>query len=272
MLKQRVLTALVLAVGFLVAVFALSAWGFALFLAVVTGLCACEWAGISGVRDTAVRNGYVAGLVALYLVLQPLAVDEDAVRLLALLASAWWVGIAALMYLSPVAPTPASGYSVFYLLAGPATILPGLLCAQFLRHAYGEGSAWLLLLALALVWAMDIGAYFSGKRWGRRKLAPSISPGKSWEGVVGGIAALLCLWAFALLVRTSTEPGAGVLFAAVMLAGGLSVLGDLFESRAKRMSGVKDSGRLLPGHGGILDRLDSAFVALPLFVFFLLWL
>ena len=123
------------------------------------------------------------------------------------------------------------------------------------------------LLVLILVWIADTTAYFVGRAWGRRKLAPAISPGKSWEGALGGLigAAL-----YAIIVAFFTERGASIaLVATALLLGMVSIVGDLFESAAKRQAGVKDSGTLLPGHGGILDRIDSATATLPLAAF--LW-
>jgi phosphatidate cytidylyltransferase len=124
-----------------------------------------------------------------------------------------------------------------------------------------------MLLVLVLVWIADTAAYFVGRAWGRRKLAPAISPGKSWEGALGGLigAAL-----YAIIVAFLTERGASIaLVATALLLGMASIVGDLFESAAKRQAGVKDSGTLLPGHGGILDRIDSATATLPLAAF--LW-
>lgn len=132
-------------------------------------------------------------------------------------------------------------------------------------------SPWLVLAAMAVVWIADTAAYFTGRAFGRRKLAPAISPGKSWEGVWGGLAAVaayalvLALVAPAPVVPAPLAGFALVAFVAVaVLLAGISVLGDLFESLLKRQAGVKDSGRLLPGHGGVLDRVDALLAAMPL--------
>ncbi|MFT5218190.1 MAG: phosphatidate cytidylyltransferase [Planctomycetota bacterium] len=141
-------------------------------------------------------------------------------------------------------------------------------CVQGLVHLqtrYSEGS-WMLLYLCTLVWIADIGAYFSGKRFGKHKLAPAISPGKTWEGVVGGIAANT-VW---ILLVYQLSDGFGLPLIPFLIIGlvtsVLSVVGDLFESILKREAGVKDSGKLLPGHGGILDRVDSIIAASPVFV------
>ena len=133
----------------------------------------------------------------------------------------------------------------------------------YLQEAYGGG---LLLYLFSLVWIADIGAYFSGRKFGKHKLAPAISPGKTWEGLVGGLLAnipwIICAYQF------SSGWGLGLLeFLLISLSTSLiSVVGDLFESILKREAGVKDSGKLLPGHGGMLDRVDSVIAAAPVFV------
>ncbi|WP_130471489.1 phosphatidate cytidylyltransferase, partial [Candidatus Magnetaquicoccus inordinatus] len=145
--------------------------------------------------------------------------------------------------------------------------LPMLLLLEIHRL---EGGGWLICYLLFTVWATDIGAYFSGRRWGRKKLAESISPGKTWAGFWGGL--LLASVVGSLITLVSPLPfsftQAGTMAALLSLVG---QMGDLAESLAKREAGVKDSGQLIPGHGGLLDRLDSLLFAAPLFYLFL-WL
>ena len=132
----------------------------------------------------------------------------------------------------------------------------------YLQEVYGGG---MLLYMLSLVWIADIGAYFSGRKFGKHKLAPTISPGKTWEGLAGGLLANL-VWIFSIY-QLSSGWGIGLpQFLLISLATSLiSVVGDLFESILKREAGVKDSGKLLPGHGGMLDRIDSVIAAAPVF-------
>jgi phosphatidate cytidylyltransferase len=135
-----------------------------------------------------------------------------------------------------------------------------------------EISPWRLLAAMALVWVADIAAYFAGRAFGRHKLAPAISPGKTWEGVAGAVAGVMVYVAVSIMIweRVSETPGAAdaylwtlcIALAIVMTA--ISIIGDLFESAMKRRAGVKDSGKLLPGHGGLLDRIDALLPVLPL--------
>jgi phosphatidate cytidylyltransferase len=151
---------------------------------------------------------------------------------------------------------------VLMVLTGWAVLIPTGLAMLDLRAI----SPWLLLFVMGLVWVADISAYFAGRRFGRNKLAPSISPGKTWEGVIGamlGVSVYVVLvWGF------SPYSGHGEILPGLLLASwwwvGLAVFGDLFESLIKRQAGVKDSGALLPGHGGLLDRIDALTSTLPL--------
>jgi phosphatidate cytidylyltransferase len=157
---------------------------------------------------------------------------------------------------------------VFKLAAATLSVVPAW-CALALIHREGHG--W-LLVALAIVWAADTGAYFSGRAFGRRKLAPRISPNKTVEGLAGGtLAAVAVAVAGAALLGTGASMlplVALVAFLTVLF----SVVGDLFESLLKRHVGAKDSGDLIPGHGGLLDRLDSVLAALPVFALGKIWL
>jgi phosphatidate cytidylyltransferase len=130
---------------------------------------------------------------------------------------------------------------------------------------------WLILAVMVLVWGADIGAYFSGRRFGKRKLAPRVSPGKSWEGVFGGLLATLLICLLVGLYRGWSTLDLFLALAGTAVVVLVSVVGDLTESMFKRQSGVKDSSNLLPGHGGVLDRIDSLTAAIPLFAA-LLWL
>jgi phosphatidate cytidylyltransferase len=140
-----------------------------------------------------------------------------------------------------------------------------LFVAMWLSLVYLQSrSPWLLLGVMTIVWLADTGAYFAGRKFGRRKLAPTISPGKSWEGVIGGLA---CVGIYALIVialAPAIREHAAIAFGCALLLAAISVVGDLYESWLKRQAGVKDSGTLLPGHGGVLDRIDALMPVLPL--------
>jgi len=167
------------------------------------------------------------------------------------LTAFFWVVLAPLWMWRGVQP----GQTVWTGAAGFAVLVPAGLAMVRLEPL-------VVLLVLVLVWIADSAAYFVGRAWGRRKLAPAISPGKTWEGVAGGLigAAL-----YAIIIAFFTDPGAWLaLVVTALLLGMASIVGDLFESAVKRQAGVKDSGSVLPGHGGILDRIDSATAALPI--------
>jgi len=167
------------------------------------------------------------------------------------LAAAFWLLIAPLWLWRGV----AAEHKRLLALAGVPVLLPAGLAMVMLPAPQ-------VLAVLALTWIADTAAYFAGTRWGRHKLAPSISPGKSWEGAAGGLAGVL-VYAGIMAAMVEAIAWAPFLGAAALLAA-LSIVGDLFESAAKRQASVKDSGALLPGHGGILDRIDSATSTLPI--------
>ncbi|MES9871768.1 MAG: phosphatidate cytidylyltransferase, partial [Candidatus Sedimenticola sp. 6PFRAG7] len=155
-------------------------------------------------------------------------------------------------------------------LLGVFVLVPAW-AALVMIHGYGEKGPMLLLFSLTLTWVADSGAYFAGRRWGRVKLAPAISPGKTREGVYGALAGSV-LWGL-LLAWYAPELGPlPILVIFCLLVCVISVIGDLFESLLKRQAGIKDSGNLLPGHGGVLDRIDSMTAVAPVFAFGLLLL
>lgn len=193
------------------------------------------------------------GLLALF------AAHEGMARMAFLLAALFWVVAVPLWLARGVSAQarPALVASGFMVIVPPALALALLPARE-------------VLAVLVLVWIADTAAYFVGRAWGRRKLAPAISPGKTWEGAAGGVVGAL---AYAIILGAFTDRVAWApwLAAAAALAA-VSILGDLFESAAKRQAGVKDSGALLPGHGGILDRIDSATATLPLAALLLPWM
>ena len=264
-LQQRIVTALVL-VGILVtAVVFLPLPGLALLFGMVVTISAWEWARLAGYADRSLRGVYVMGVVLVMLGLYWYCQlggtpNLDRIQPLFGLAGLWWA--IALLWIKGY-PGSAVLWSTPAMLSlmGLLVLIPAWLAAVFLlTYEYGK----LMLLAMViLVAGADIGAYFTGRQFGRRKLAPLVSPGKSWEGVVGGLLAVVIL---AVAAHQALELDRLSLAGAVAIAvaGALSsVVGDLLESMVKRQRGVKDSGTILPGHGGFLDRIDGITAAAP---------
>ncbi|EIK51772.1 phosphatidate cytidylyltransferase [Stutzerimonas stutzeri TS44] len=265
MLKQRIITAAILLPVAIFGFFYLEGIAFALFIGLVVTLAAWEWAHLAGFEAQPVRVAYAA-LVALLLVglhrLPALA------PWLMTAAVFWWVAATALVLGYPQSQRFWGG-APGRLLIGLLILLPAWQALLILKQ-WPAGN-WLIIAVMVLVWAADIGAYFSGKAFGRRKLAPAVSPGKSWEGLVGGLLTSLAITLAVGLYRgwSARELVLALLGAALVV--GVSVIGDLTESMFKRSAGIKDSSQLLPGHGGVMDRIDSLTAAIPLFTV-LLWL
>lgn len=260
MLKQRIITASVLAPIVLCGVFLLPVKGFAVFFALVTLIGAWEWALLSGITTTAYRLLF-SGVVLMAVVF------------------GWWLHTAGYQYFV-IVPVVAVWFMAFvwvyrYPVEGlwkqaGVRILSGvlILAAAWLSmlelKSLEFGNAWLLLILL-IVWAADIGAYFSGKRWGKVKLAPQVSPGKTREGMYGGLVAVaLTTVVFSWWNNLGFNSGVFLLLLGLVV-GLVSVMGDLFESLLKRHANIKDSGSILPGHGGVLDRIDSVLAAAPFY-------
>lgn len=261
-LQNRVSTAVLLLAVFVPAVLWAPAWLWNMLIAAVVAVAAFEWARLSHFGPRLAR-AYAGALALVALVLPPLfAADWSAVQAaLIALAVGFWLLVAP-AWLAGQWRAPQAGIRA---AVGAVVLLPTW-AALLDLHARGPA---VLLGVLAIVWIADSAAYFVGRRFGRHKLAPSISPGKTWEGVGG---ALVGLAAYAGVL--SVYAGLPLLALAATLAGllYLSILGDLYESWIKRVSGMKDSGTVLPGHGGVLDRIDALTSTLPIAAGMLMWL
>ncbi|GAB4359468.1 MAG: phosphatidate cytidylyltransferase [Gammaproteobacteria bacterium] len=266
MLKQRVLTALVLIPLVVWAIFGLPTPILAFLFAVLVLLGGWEWTRLIPVKTLGVRIAYLLFLIlALYGAWLVLDQQEVLVAML-LVAAVWW--IFALGWVANFrGERGANSTRRLYAraIAGYLTLVPSWTALMGLHVQPGYG-AWLLLYVLVLMWVADSGAYFAGRSLGRHKLAPKVSPGKTWEGVAGGLVAT-AIYASLFGYFFGYQGPVLSLFAAVsVVAVAFSVVGDLFESLLKRQQGVKDSGTLLPGHGGVLDRIDSVTAGAPLFL------
>ncbi len=268
MLRWRVLTALVLLPVALAAVFLLPTWGFAIAAGTVFLLGAWEWTRLVACDRPAVRWAYLGGLVLVMGLIGGAPGHGPLSPVLLFLGLAWWLlALVQLVRFSRSLPESRSGPAPAPLLTGALVLLPAW-CGMVWLHAQPSGP-WLLLFMLVLTWAADVGAYFAGRALGRRKLAPAISPGKTWEGAVGGL--VLAVVAALLMEALFPVPpiAAAILIPVVLVTVMFSIVGDLYESMVKRRIGVKDSGTLLPGHGGVLDRIDSLTASATVFALML---
>ena len=256
MLKTRILAAAVMLPIAVIWIWLAPLWLFAAVAALILLGAAWEWVSLAGLRKAVSRAAYLAGMVGL-------------------MALSWWAaglpysflpvfGFFAAFWLSVLFTLGRAGLwnsRAAFLLQGVMVLVPAFFALLVLKRM--DGGTSLVFTVFAVVWSADVGAYFAGRAAGRHKLSPRVSPGKTWEGLLGGvllaaitgaIASLWCPVSIFLLVPLA------------VITAALSVVGDLAESQLKRFAGAKDSGRLIPGHGGILDRIDSLGAALPVFV------
>lgn len=266
MLKQRVITALVLLAILIVALTVGRPYGFPLFALAMVGVVVAEWLNLLAISR--LTSAVVAALLMFVVwMADGSAYGATAARVLWIVAAVVWIALAVGLFVQGRFP-PSDRWRLVH--ACLALVLP-CACWFALVAAYRIGLVYLLSI-LAIVWAADIAAYFAGRAFGKRKLAPAISPGKTWAGAVGGAVAAIVLAAVCMAVPSLQDsffavaarrwPSVAVLAIALVLVV-LSIVGDLFESQLKRQRGVKDSGRLLPGHGGVFDRVDALLPIVP---------
>ncbi len=255
-LQKRIATAVVLIPGVLFLIFYLDTQGFRIAMSVVLVLGAWEWCRLIGIKEIPGQAVYIG--VGLLLAFATQYVPSFVIYGL---AGLWWLGAIYLVATYPKSDELWKNNLLLKSLIGILILVPTWLGVVELQ----ADSPWKMMFVFMLVWAADIGAYFAGRRFGKRKLAPSVSPGKSVEGLIGGLIVSLIL---ALVLKnyvgleSLSVVSAVLVFSTVVL---FSILGDLSESLFKRSSGVKDSSQLLPGHGGVLDRIDSLTAAVPIY-------
>lgn len=264
MLKTRIITALILAPIAIGGIFFLPPAGFAIFTGIVIALGGWEWANMAGLGSQLARGAYAAVVaVVLYSLWHVHALS------VLWLALVWWLVCFVLVRAYPGLtehwrPVPVR------LVLGFLVLVPAWVGLNHLRTGsveFGQVTTGLLLILYVffIVWVADIGAYFAGRAFGKAKLAPRVSPGKSWAGVWGGQVAVAVLAVVCSLLVGASLSQTLLLILVSLVTGLVSVLGDLLESMFKRHRGIKDSSQLLPGHGGILDRIDSLTAAIPVF-------
>jgi phosphatidate cytidylyltransferase len=253
-LRKRILTAVVVAAALLVVVLILPAAVTVVVVSAIVLLGAWEWSGFLRLPSAALRAAYVLLIALLMVAAWSVSMTAGGRAFVMGAALVWWCF--ALLWVA-FAPQRVTSWSA--AVSGALALVPAWLALIRLRVLLGDGAQW-VLFALILVWAADIGAYFAGRQFGRVRLAPAVSPAKTWEGVLGGVS-LSALCALAGAAWFHLPP---LIFLLLCLAAvGFSVVGDLTESLLKRYAGVKDSGTVFPGHGGVMDRIDSITAAAP---------
>lgn len=282
MLKQRIITALVLGALLLLALFKLPTQWFTWLSLGVFGYAAYEWSKLAEIKSTVNQLLYAGGAVLLGLALYLGFLDEtlwtltgqltDNNYILMFIACIWWFISSLLVMIYPRGNRVWQHQPLVKAVFGYLTVVPAWLALLTIRNWHyvldEDKGAWLALFVFGIVWAADIGAYFAGKKFGSHKLMPNVSPGKTIEGFLGGMVAVVLL---TLYVLWNVEVSLGdwiVLTLCCIAIGVISAFGDLSESMLKRDAGMKDSGNILPGHGGLLDRIDSLTAAMPVFLVF----
>lgn len=251
MLMSRIFSAAIMLIIFLSSMFLFSGKFFSFVIYIVSLLALYEWSKLLHFKSHEKNIFLAISLFFIYLIDSYLSYDDA--RSILIGASIFWICIAPLFLIYKI------HLKNFFLgsLIGWMLVMPLIISLNYLIQL----SPWAVLLVLTTIWLADSGAYFFGKQFGKRKLAPSISPGKTWEGFLGALF-VVSLFSITLTYFGFVNSYASILFFNLILL--LSVEGDLFESFIKRMAKVKDSGDLIPGHGGVLDRIDSLCSSLPL--------
>lgn len=265
MLKQRLLTGSVLVLLFLVILFKTSAQTFFLVSGFIVLLSSYEWSSLLGIRKSGFY--FVYPMIVLLFLIASLFVP---ILIILLLAAAFWFIASILVIFYPRGSSIWGRGVILRGIMGLFVLIPAFRALNFIRA--DNNGVWALLFLFILVWGADIGAYFAGKKWGRKKLAPRVSPGKTWEGFSGALAITFCI---TFLVSYEIHLPFHEWFLTILLTFITviaAVFGDLLESMLKRQENRKDSGRLLPGHGGILDRIDSLTAAAPIYALGALYL
>lgn len=272
-LKQRLITALILAPTAIWLTVVLPTPYFALVLGLFFVLGSWEWGALVHATHKITRFAFVGAVLAL-MALAWYGINQSSqyAQGLMLTALIWWALILIFVKTYP-ATVPLWRGTVTKIIAGVLILIPSWALVVYLHGSSNQGPYYALYLFM-MVWLADSAAYFAGKKWGKNKLAPQVSPGKSWEGLVGALVAVFVYAVIGSYFLGIYEQGVenSVIFISLsMTAIIFSVLGDLAESMFKRQAQLKDSGSLLPGHGGVLDRFDSLTAAGPVFVVGLWW-
>lgn len=262
MLKQRLLTAFILIPLVIAGILYLPVMGIAIIFALLMLMGAWEWSRLSGIQSSAVRALYTLLLACLLGFLWYDVGVKAQMQTIANTALAFWLLASIWVFTPGLAQAETRFNSLIKLLAGIAVLAPSWYALVSIHASPQMGPQWILYI-LFLIWIADSGAYFAGRAYGRHKLAPIVSPGKTWEGVAGAfLLVLLYSLSAPWWLPVAESKGFTLVWVSLLLVP-VSVIGDLFESLMKRQSGIKDSGHILPGHGGIMDRFDSLTAVFP---------
>lgn len=261
MLKYRILTAIILIPIFVTLLLKLSAPAFMVLTSLIVLWGAWEWSYFIGVKKKS--HSIIYPMFILAILIASFGVPIVYISYVLSAAFVWWLIAFGLVMAYPKAKKLWSKSVVVRALMGVMVLIPCWFAINFIRISFN--GPYTLLFLFVLIWGADTAAYFAGRAWGKHKLAPEVSPGKTWEGLAGACVGTLLITLgvlYALKINSSIWLAAIVLSLVTVL---FSIVGDLFESMLKRNVGLKDSGQLLPGHGGILDRIDSLTAAAPIF-------
>jgi phosphatidate cytidylyltransferase len=257
-LKKRILTASILIPLALFGLFYPPPWIFFLITTFITFAAAWEWSGLMGLKKTASRWLYL-----IFFILLCSALMQVSITFILISGFVWWWIALLLIILYPRGSGTWGQSRICRGVMGVLTLVPCWAAMNYIRDQ--PAGIYALLFLFALIWGADSAAYFVGKKWGKTKLAPQVSPGKSIQGVAGALVMGLLIGFIAIwLTEAPLSIWFWCLFISLMIVV-FSIVGDLLESMLKRQAGVKDSGRLLPGHGGLLDRIDSLTAAAPIY-------
>lgn len=262
-LKKRILTAAILAPAVLGITIFGSIQSFTYMLLVFLVIAAYEWTSLSAIKKPLRKLIFIVLILALFIYFSQIFSPEHLLAL-AIVSWLWWTIV--LFLLNRVEDKQSLGalHSRFNnVIKGVFTLVPAFIAIKYLHEYYG---VTMVLFLFAIIWGADIGAYFTGKRFGVSKLAPILSPGKTVEGVAGGLFFVALIAALFGFYSDLSLLDICLLIALSLVIAIFSVVGDLFESLLKRRAGLKDSSQILPGHGGVLDRIDSLLAAAPLFL------
>ncbi len=264
MLKQRIITAAILITIVVAVIFLLDTVWFSALFALFVAIGAWEWAGLCKVSK---KYQYVYSLITVLILVGLYSASNSGIYNSLILSGVvyWLVAIVLVSsYQKQRNLLPKSPQVL--LVVGLLLLIPMWVSLTVLKSFHGNGATLIMLLML-LIWGADTAAYFVGKKWGKRRLASRVSPGKTWEGSIGGVVAGIAIALTYVNVSDGITSHGIALIGLSFLTVSISIIGDLMESMVKREADIKDSGSILPGHGGVMDRIDSLTAAAPVFVF-----